>query len=53
MIWGICRVIGGMSSGIGGILSPAQNRGHTFSCSKIGGILSPAQNRGYTLSCSK
>ena len=43
MIWGICRVIGGMSSGIGGILLLL----------KIGGIHSPAQNRGHTFSCSK
>ena len=41
VIWGICRVIGGMCSEIGGTLSPAQNRGYTFSCSKFraGGIL--------------
>ena len=31
MMWGICRVIGGMYSGIGDTLSPARDRGHTFS----------------------
>ena len=30
MMWGICHVIGGMCSGIEGILSPARNKGYVF-----------------------